>query len=200
MPGMQVEAVMKNRILAATVAMAIAATSGTALADNGRHNGRDYRGNGDADYARVVRVEPLMERVRYSVPVEQCWNEGRVRDDGYRGSGSKVGAAIMGSVVGAVFGNALGGHGDSRRAATVGGAVLGAAVGNEIGKNDARRDYREPRYEEVQRCSTRYEERFDERVTAYRVTYDYNGRRQVTQLPYDPGRYLRVSVDVHPLG
>jgi uncharacterized protein YcfJ len=81
----------------------------------------------------------------------------------------------------------------------VGGAVLGAAVGNEIGKN-GRHDYREPRYEEVQRCSTRYEERFDERVAGYRVTYDYNGRRQVTRLPYDPGRYLRVAVDVHPLG
>jgi len=192
---------MKNTILAGTVALAIAAVSGSALADNGRHNGdRNHgRGNRDAEYARVVRVEPLMERVRYSVPVEQCWNEGRVRDDGYRGGSSKAGAAIMGSVVGAIFGNAIGGHGDSRRAATVGGAVLGAAVGNELGKND-RRDYREPRYEEVQRCNTRYEERFDERVAGYRVTYDYNGRRQVTQLPYDPGRYLRVAVDVHPLG
>lgn len=191
---------MKNRILAGAVAVVIAATSVSALAD-GRHGGeRGYdRGNRDADYARVVRVEPVMERVRYSVPVEQCWNEGRVRDDGYRSGGSKTGAAIMGGVVGAIFGNALGGHGDSRHAATVGGAVLGAAVGNELGKN-GRSDYREPRYEEVQRCNTRYEERFDERVTSYRVTYDYNGRRQVTQLPYDPGRFLRVSVDVHPLG
>lgn len=191
---------MKSRIIAGVVAVAITAVSGTALADNGRHLGnRNYdRGGRAGDYARVVNVEPLVERVRYSVPVEQCWNEGRVRDDGYR-NGSKTGAAIVGGVVGALFGNAVGGHGDSRRAATVGGAVLGAAVGNEIGKNGGR-DYREPRYEEVQRCSTRYEERFDERVAGYRVTYDYNGRRQVTQLPYDPGRYLRVSVDVHPLG
>ncbi|MEO6366853.1 MAG: glycine zipper 2TM domain-containing protein [Steroidobacteraceae bacterium] len=191
---------MKSRIFAGVVAVAITAASGTALADNGRHLGnRNYdRGDRDADYARVVDVEPLVERVRYSVPVEQCWNEGRVRDGGYR-NGSKTGAAIVGGVVGALFGNAVGGHGDSRQAATVGGAVLGAAVGNEIGKNRGR-DYREPRYEEVQRCSTRYEERFDERIAGYRVTYDYNGRRQVTQLPYDPGRYLRVSVDVHPLG
>jgi uncharacterized protein YcfJ len=193
---------MNNRILAGAVALAIAATSGAALADNGRHYGnREHdRGNRDTDYARVVRVEPMLERVRYSVPVEQCWNEGRVSDGGYRSGSSKTGAAIMGGVVGAIFGNALGGHGDGRHAATVGGAVLGAAVGNELGKNGGQREYREPRYEEVQRCSTRYEERFDERVAGYRVTYDYNGRRQVTQLPYDPGRYLRVSVDVHPLG
>ncbi len=193
---------MKSRILAGAVAVAIAATSLSAVADNGRHNGhRDYdRGNRDGDYARVVRVEPVMERVRYSVPVEQCWNEDRVREGGYRSGGSKTGAAIVGGVVGAIFGNAVGGHGDSRRAATVGGAVLGAAVGNELGKNGGRRDYREPRYEEVQRCSTRYEERSDDRVAGYRVTYDYNGRREVTQLPYDPGRYLRVAVHVHPLG
>ena len=91
------------------------------------------------------------------------------------------------------------GDGRGRTAATLGGAVIGAAVGNELSKSDSRRD-RRPRYEQVERCRTAYEERFDERVAGYRVTYEYNGRRQVTQLAYDPGRYLRVAVDVHPLG
>jgi len=78
----------------------------------------------------------------------------------------------------------------------VGGAFVGAVLGSEA----ARRDARGPRYEEVQRCQTRYEERFDERVAGYRVTYVYDGRRGVTRLPYEPGRYIRVAVDVHPLG
>jgi uncharacterized protein YcfJ len=189
---------MKNRILISAVALAIAAASGTALADNGKHRGdRDRdRGYRDSDYARVVRVEPMVERVRYSVPVEECWTEERVRS-GSRSS--NAGAAVVGGVIGAILGNNIG-HGDGRRAATLGGAVVGAAIGNEVGKSDGRRDYRSPRYEEVQHCRTRHEERFEERVSAYRVTYEYNGRRGVTQLPYDPGRRLRVAVDVHPLG
>jgi uncharacterized protein YcfJ len=187
---------MKNRILISALALALGATAGTAFADNGKHRGDRDRGYRDSDYARVVRVEPLVERVRYSVPVEQCWTEERVRSGSRSGNAS---AAVVGGVIGAILGNNIG-HGDGRRAATLGGAVVGAAIGNEVGKSDGRRDYRGPRYEEVQHCRTRHEERFEERVAAYRVTYEYNGRRQVTQLPYDPGRRLRVAVDVHPLG
>lgn len=189
---------MNNQILISAVALAITAVSGSALADNGNYRGdRNHaRGNRDTDYARVVQVEPVLERVRYTVPVEQCWTEDRVRPDRRP---ANAGAAIFGGAVGAILGNAIG-HGDGRRAATLGGAVVGAAIGNELGKSDGRGDYREPRLEQVQHCRTRQEERFDERVAGYRVTYEYNGRRQVTQLPYDPGRYLRVAVDVHPLG
>lgn len=182
---------MNTRILISAVTLAITAASGSALADNGRHRGHDR--DRDDDYARVVRVEPLIERVRYTVPVEQCWTEERVRSNQ-----RDAGGALVGGVIGALLGNAIG-DGRGRTPATLGGAVIGAAVGNEISKSESRRD-RGPRYETVERCRTHYEERFDERVSSYRVTYEYNGRRQVTQLPYDPGRYLRVAVDVHPLG
>jgi uncharacterized protein YcfJ len=187
---------MNTRILISALTIGLTALSGTALADNGKHKGHDHNRNHDrdGDYARVVRVEPLVERVRYTVPVEQCWTEERVRS----GRTGDAGAALVGGAIGAIFGNAIG-DGRGRTAATLGGAVIGAAVGNELSKSDSRRD-RRPRYEEVERCRTRYEERFDERVAGYRVTYEYNGRRQVTQLPYDPGRYLRVAVNVHPVG
>ncbi|MEO6080704.1 MAG: glycine zipper 2TM domain-containing protein [Steroidobacteraceae bacterium] len=185
---------MNNRILISAVAVCITAASGSALADNGRHRGDRNHDNRDSDYARVLRVEPVMQRVRYTVPVERCWNEERVRSD--RRS-SNAGAAIVGGAIGAILGNRIS---DGRGVATLGGAVVGAALGNEIGKADGRRDYREPRYAQVQRCRTLQEERFEEHVAGYRVTYEYNGRHQVTQLPYDPGRYLRVAVDVHPLG
>jgi uncharacterized protein YcfJ len=187
---------MKTRILISAVAIGLTAVSGAALADNGKHKGHDRNRDRDrdGDYARVVHVEPLVERVRYTVPVEQCWTEERVRS----GRSSDAGAALVGGAIGAIFGHAIG-DGRGRTAATLGGAVIGAAVGNELSKSDSRRD-RGPRYEQVERCRTAYEERFDERVAGYRVTYEYNGRRQVTQLAYDPGRYLRVAVDVHPLG
>lgn len=183
---------MNTRILVSVLAIGITAVSGSALADNGRHKGHDRDRHRDDDYARVVRVEPMIERVRYTVPVEQCWVEDRARP----GRSGDAGAALIGGAIGAIFGNAIG---DGRTAATLGGAVVGAAVGSELSKSDSRRD-RRPRYEQVERCRTHHEERFEERVAGYRVTYEYHGRRQVTRLPYDPGRYLRVAVDVHPLG
>ena len=183
---------MNSRILAAGAALALA-LSQAALADPGRGDrgrGRDWDSGRDSDaYARVIGVEPVFERVRYSVPVEDCWVESR-----YRGSPDKTSAAIVGGAVGALIGNNIG-RGDGRRAATLGGAFVGAVLGSE-----AARGARGPRHEEVQRCQTRYEERFDERVAGYRVTYVYDGRRGVTRLPYEPGRYIRVAVDVHPLG
>ena len=48
----------------------------------------------------------------------------------------------------------------------------------------------------VQRCETRYQDEWQERVDAYRVTYEYQGRRQVTELPYRPGERIRVRVAV----
>lgn len=181
-----------------TVSVGAAAGPGRGYDDDGyraRDGYRDRDGYRGRDYARVLRVEPLVERVRVSVPVEQCWTEERVVG-GYRAD--RTGAAIVGGAIGAILGSQIG-HGDGRRAATLGGAVAGAAVGSELARNAQRRG-EAPRVEAVERCRTRYEDRYDEQVAAYRVTYVYNGRREVTELPYDPGRYIRVAVDVRPLG
>lgn len=181
---------MNSRILATGAALALA-LSQAALADHGHGRGRDRDAGYDREtYARVIDVEPVYERFSRSVPVENCWVESRER-----GYPSRASAAIAAGAVGALIGNQIG-RGDGRRAATLGGAFLGAVLGSEA----SRHNDRGPRYEEVQRCRTRYEEQFDERVAGYRVTYEYDGRRGVTRLPYEPGRYIRVAVDVHPLG
>jgi uncharacterized protein YcfJ len=185
---------MNSRILATGAVLALGLTQAV-LADSGRGDqGRGARGwdrgRDHEAYARVIDVQPVYDVVRYTVPVESCWVESRER-----GRADKTGAAIVGGAVGALIGNNIG-RGDGRRAATLGGAFVGAVLGSEA----ARRDARGPRHEEVQRCQTRHEERFDERVAGYRVTYVYDGRRGVTRMPYEPGRYIRVAVDVHPLG
>ena len=71
-----------------------------------------------------------------------------------------------------------------------------------IGHREAQRrnagSYPPGREYTVQRCDTRYSDSYEERIDGYRVTYIYNGRRQVTQLPYNPGERIRVRVDVSP--
>ncbi len=180
---------MNSKLLAALAVLALGAGPLAAQA-GGRHDddrGRDgyhhYDRHDNRARARVVRVEPLYERVRYMVPVEHCWNEQvrRVRGD------SASGAAVAGGLIGAVIGNRVG---DGRGVATVAGAIAGAAIGNELGR-DGR--HREVVVDHVRRCEVRQEARFEQRVVAYRVTYEFRGRRDVTRLAYDPGRYVAIA-------
>ena len=164
--------------------------------DNDRNDDRydsRYDRDGGYDYAKVVDVQPLMTRVRVSTPERECWDETRV-DDRDRARTS-AGGALIGAVIGGVIGHQIG-SGRGRDAATAAGAVIGAGVGAH--QAERRAGNLPPQEYTVQRCDTRYSDHWEERIDGYRVTYVYNGRRQVTQLPYKPGDRIRVRVDVSP--
>jgi uncharacterized protein YcfJ len=189
-------------LIGAVVAASVAQADGR---DHGRPDLRDHnRGYGNGtDYARVVDVDPIVRHVRTSVPRQECYEETRYRgreDDGVILSrNGTAGHTILGAVIGAGIGNSIG-SGDGRRAATVAGAIIGSAIGHDVGER--RRDqWRSGRSEEpyrAERCETRYEERYEDRTEGYRVTYEYNGQRYTTRLPYDPGEKIRVRVSVTP--
>lgn len=165
-----------------------------------RYDNRDGNDDGDGyDYARVVDVQPLTARVRVSVPQRECWDETRNDERGYQDRPpTRAGSTLLGAAIGAVIGHQIG-HGDGRRAATVGGAVIGAAIGgNQADRRNNGYGGPPPREYTTQRCETRYRDSYEERTNGYRVTYIYNGRRQVTTLPYRPGDRIRVRVDVSP--
>lgn len=191
---------MLTKLVSGVVVSGLALAAQSAAA--GQHHDRFERvGRGDFDYARVVDVDPIISRVRVAVPTQRCWNETRYEEGGYRTSSSNVnGATLVGGLLGAVVGNQFG-HGDGRRAATVAGAAVGAVIGNQAASRRGERGhYEEPYAYEVERCQTRHEQRLEERIEGYRVSYVYNGRRYTTQMPYDPGNRIRIRVDVHPAG
>jgi uncharacterized protein YcfJ len=166
--------------------------------DNRYDSRYDDRDDGAYDYAKVIDVQPLVTRVRVSTPEQECWNETRYDQGGYRGPDSRTaGGTLLGAVIGAAIGNQIG-HGDGRRAATAVGAVIGAGIGNNQAQRRAGYPSAAPREYSVQRCETRYHDEWQERTDGYRVTYLYQGRRQVTELPYRPGDRIRVRVDVRP--
>jgi uncharacterized protein YcfJ len=205
--------ISSRKIVVSLVAAAVAAASAGAFAQDHRddrpYDDRPYEqgphdryDNGDDayDYARVVDVQPLVTRVRVSTPQRECWDETRVDNRGYGNSPlprSTAGGAVLGGIVGAVIGHQFG-HGQGRDAATAAGAVIGAAVGSQQAQRRAAYASAPPQSYTVQRCETRYHDEWQERTDGYRVTYMYNGRRQVTELPYRPGDRIRVRVDVSP--
>ena len=201
----------KQKLVAIMVAAAIAGTSASAFAQGPydqrpydrpyEQDQRDYDdGDGAYDYARVVDVQPLATRVRITTPQRACWDETRV-DQRSNGAGplprSAAGGAVLGALIGGVLGHQIG-HGHGRDAATAAGVVVGAAVGSQQAQRRAAYASAPPREYTVQRCETRYQETWEERTDGYRVTYVYNGRRQVTEMPNRPGERIRVRVDVSP--
>jgi len=159
---------------------------------NSRHNRNHDSGY---DYAPVTHVEPIVRQVRVETPRRECWDETRVVETRPHISDPAVGGrTLLGGIIGGVIGHQIG-SGRGRDAATVAGAVIGSGVGYDSAR---RRVGTSTEERVVQRCSTRYERDYEERIECYRVTYEYHGREFTTRLPYDPGERIRVRVDVAP--
>lgn len=174
---------MNNTILAALAAVVLGAASAAQAGGRHSHHHDHHDRHDHRARARVVQVQPIVERVRFSVPVEHCWNE---RERHVHRDGDRTAATLVGGAVGAVIGNRVG---DGRGGATVAGAIAGAVVGSQLAGDRGR----EVHYRDVRRCEVRHEERFERRVVAYRVTYEHRGRREVARLAYDPGRYVAIA-------
>ena len=160
---------------------------------NSRHN----RGpsHSEYEYARVVDVDPVVRQVRVETPRRECWDDVRYIESRPQISDGQVGGrTLLGAAIGGVIGHQFG-SGRGQDAATVAGALIGAGVGYD----SAAKRYPHGGHEEVvQRCDVRYEREYEDRIEAYRVKYEYNGRHYTTQLPYDPGDRIRVRVAVAP--
>jgi uncharacterized protein YcfJ len=182
------------------VASLLACAAGTAAANP--------RGAG-IDYARVVDVTPLVQRVRVETPRRECWEETQyetVRHEsaGY-GQGGPVRTAaptIVGGLLGGVIGRQFGG-GNGRNAMTAVGALVGASMASQAAINRAYAGTPgQVVYEEqpvtVQRCQTKTSYHEEERIDGYRVTYVYAGREYVTTMNSHPGTSIPVRVSVAP--
>ena len=125
--------------------------------------------------------------------------------DVVRGSGGSSGAgAVIGGVLGGVLGHQVG-NGRGNDAATAAGAVIGGLVGNQVDRNNGgvrpgervTEVERVPVERNVERCKVIEETR--EATVGYDVRYDYLGRHFTTRMPRDPGRFVRINVEIHPV-
>lgn len=181
-----------SRKFAVVISLATLVLAAPALADHeSRRSGARY------DYAKVISAEPVLRYVTVSTPVRECWDEVEYYTD-HRYSHGTGASTLFGALIGGVIGHQFG-SGRGNDAATVAGSLIGAAVGH----NSARRraGYATVQYSRpVERCKTVLRQRREERIDGYDVVYKYKGQRYSTRMPYDPGRELRVRVDVRPAG
>lgn len=217
-----------NRLLASSLACALAVTVGAASAqslDRGPTVYPDSVSNGtQVDYARVIRVDPVFESGYTPARGQRCYDspvyaggaDGYRTEripDGYRDerrdgyydqngtyrTGSQTGST-MATVIGGVVGAVIGSQvgGGPARYAT---SAIGTMVGGMAGKQIYEQNQRQ-RNASTRVCDPEpVDGRYtsgDRAVDAYDVTYEYGGRRYTTRTNYHPGDRIRVRVDVRP--
>lgn len=191
-------------LIAASIALLV---TGSASAGNRYHQDQD-NGYSNIDFAKVVSVNDVIERVEYSEPVQDCYDK-RVRvERDRRYSSSQVNSRtpdILGAIIGAAVGNQVGKRGSSsgRRVATVAGAVLGGSIGRDTRKRGNRGhrhdDYAYDDYKTVRHCDTNYETHYKNKVVGYDVKYRYRGKVYSARMNEHPGERVKVRVNVTPV-
>ncbi len=168
---------MKKLISATLFVSAAALISGSALANNQRVQGQ------------VLSAIPIYESVEVPTSRQVCWDE-QVR---YRQRTSAT-PSLLGGLIGGAVGRQFGG-GRGRDALTVVGAVVGASVANDA--QNQRRGANQNRVET--RCRIANEYYREERITGYRVEYEYNGQVFTTRTENEPGSVIDLEVSVNPV-
>jgi len=158
------------------------------------------RSDSGYDYARVVRVDPVIVRdpVReaprcYDRPAQGSSGDyyGDERGVPTVSSPGRGLATVIGGVAGAVVGSRFGG-GSGQLLGTAVGTMAGGLAGQSV--YDANHPQQRQGYVRV--CDPAPEA--SERVDGYDVTYEYGGRTYQTHSDYNPGDRIRVRVEAAP--
>jgi uncharacterized protein YcfJ len=174
-----------EKIMNSKRTIAVLATAATFLVASAGANAAAY------DYAKVISSKPVVRYVNVKVPVRECWQETHYYT-AYEPRHRKPGRTIAGAIIGGVVGHQFGG-GRGKDVATIAGTMIGASIAR--GPIE-RVEYARP----VERCETRFRNQREQRIDGYDVVYKYQGQRYATRMPYDPGRRIKVRVDIRPAG
>jgi uncharacterized protein YcfJ len=183
-----------GRMILTVVVLSLVLTATSAEAAGYAYKNRQSS-NAVYDYARVLSSEPIIRYVTVTTPVKECWEETEYYRVNERRPGL-VGRTIFGAVLGGVIGHQFG-SGRGNDMATIAGTLIGASIAKDTAIRKAgygSREYSRP----VTRCKTNYQSHEEERIDGYRVIYSYHGQKYATNTPEDPGKRLRIRVDVRP--
>ncbi len=133
--------------------------------------------------AKVVSSSPIYERVKVSEPREICHYQSSYK----RQHSDPAAGAIVGGTLGAILTGPRA-SAETRVAGAIVGGVLGAQLSGHKG-NHWKEDKRKV-------CRTEYDYHYERQLIGYDVSYKYGGEVYFARMPYDPGRFVRVRVEV----
>jgi len=186
------------KTLKTTLAVAILVFAGSAGAGHKNHGQKQYRDSPRQDlfeYAKVVDVRPIYREVQVSSPVRECWEEPvyHTRNQYPKSAGGMLAGGLIGGIVGHQFGK-----GSGNKVATAVGTLIGAQIGHDaVNGHSQQHDSTVVGYEE--HCKTRHQVSYEEVVDGYDVTYRYRGKNYHVEMPYDPGKRIKMRIQITPV-
>ena len=182
------------------IAIILIIMSATALAGSNNKRYKDHSRNMAFDFAKVVDARPIYREVEVSNPVRECWDEPVIQSHRSTNHKSASGMAV-GGILGGVIGHQIG-KGNGKKLATAVGTIIGAQIGHDAvnghvqsGQGQGHDSYTE--YQ--QRCGVRHQVSYEEVLDGYHVTYRYQGERYQIRMPYDPGKRIKLRIQIEPV-
>ena len=186
------------KTLQTTIAVMILIFAGSASAGHKNHGQKQYHDSPRQDlfeYAKVVDVRPIYREVQVSRPVRECWEEPvyHTRDHYPKSAGGMLAGGLIGGIVGHQLGKGRG-----NKVATAVGTLIGAQIGHDaVNGHSQQQDTTVVGYEE--HCKTQHQVSYEEVVDGYDVTYKYRGRKYHVEMPYDPGKRIKMRIQITPV-
>lgn len=148
---------------------------------------------------RVISSKPEYRMVTTRTPYQECWDEQietQYAPPPPANNGSGTVGALIGGVAGGVLGHQIGG-GSGKTAATVGGAIVGTLVGKNLAESGSQATPPpSPYYRTERRCTTRYEEKSQEKFMGYRNIANYKNQT-IVKYSDQPLEVIHVNVTVN---
>jgi len=179
------------------IAMILILMSTLAMADSGNKRYKKHSRNMANDYAKVVDVRPIYREVEVSSPVTECWDEPVIQAGAGVGHKSASGMAV-GGILGGIIGHQIG-KGNGKKLATVVGTIIGARVGHDAVNGHVQSASQSQYTEYQQQCAVRHRVSYEEVLDGYRVIYRYKGERYELEMPYDPGKRIKLRIQIEPV-
>jgi uncharacterized protein YcfJ len=184
--------------LAATLSVVLLTVSSASFAGNKNKHNTNNRIGHHYDYAKVINVKSIYRQVRVSTPIKECWNVPVVHSTGGYSHPKSASGMAVGGILGGVIGHQVG-KGRGNKLATALGAIIGASIGHDAvnGHVQSSQGHRYTQYEE--QCEVQHQVSYDEVVDGYDVTYRYQGERYHIEMPYHPGKRIKLRISIAPV-
>ena len=108
-----------------------------------------------------------------------------------------AGGMLAGGLIGGIIGHQIG-QGRGNKLATAVGTLVGAHIGHEAVNGHVEQTPVETvEYREL--CETRHTVSYEQVVDGYDVAYKFRGKRYHVQMPYHPGKRIKMRVQFTPV-
>ncbi len=152
--------------------------------------------NSQIAYGKVIKVKPIYHEVKVTTPVKECWQEPVTRSKHVRHGANTAGSTLAGGLIGGVIGHQFG-KGRGKKLSTAVGTLIGAQIGHDSARGSHSSQHSYTAYEK--HCEVEHQVSYEEVIDSYRVTYRYKGNKYKVNMPYDPGKRIKLKVSIEPV-